>query len=85
MSPNLLFCGQRHTYITEKPKVGVLPLESQYLRDKCWVKRKVCFIQEASSLGRWWTNVQRTSLKLQTKQRVLKVGGMEEGGYIPEN
>lgn len=31
---------------------GCLLLESQYSRDKCWVKRKSCFLQEEGSLGR---------------------------------
>ena len=36
-------------------------LKGQYSREKCWWKRKSCFIQEASSWGRWQTNVLRPS------------------------
>lgn len=64
--------------VTKKPKFGYTMLESQYSRDKWWVERKSCFIQEASNLGRWWTDVQRPSQKFQTKQKSFKG---EEGGY----
>ena len=46
--------------------------KGQYSRDKGWWKWKSCFIQEASNLGRWWTNVLRPSPSCQLGDRGLK-------------
>lgn len=37
-------------------------VESQYSRDKCWLERKVCFIQLASNLGRRRTRFPKNQL-----------------------
>ena len=46
--------------------------EGQYSRDKSWWKRENYFIQELSSLGRWWTNVLRSSPSCQLGDKGFK-------------
>ena len=43
---------QRPVVIVTELRFSHSPLESQYLRDKCWSKGKCCFIQETRNLGR---------------------------------
>ena len=65
------------------PSLAACRSKGQYLRDKCWQKRKSCFIQEASNLGRWWTNVLRPSPTCQLGDKCFK-GSLREGaaGYM---
>lgn len=63
--------------LLKNPSSVCLPLSRQYLRDKCWVKGKGCFIQEARSLESW------PSPKFQTKQKSFKREAGERG--LPGN
>ena len=47
-----------------KLRFGWSLLESQYLKNSCWLERKGCFIQEASNLGRRQTHVQKPIPKI---------------------
>ena len=49
-----------------------------YSRDKYWWKRKSCFIQEPSNLGRWWANVLSPSPSCQLGDKGFK-GRVREG------
>ena len=42
-------------------QVQLLATRQANSRDRCWWKRKSCFIQQPSSVGRWWTSVLRPS------------------------
>lgn len=51
------------------------------------VERKACSVLEASTLGRWWTNVSKTILPIQAKLESLKEkawGKVRENHFVQE-
>ena len=83
-----IFCTLRQVFSTDifllftllpKPKFRWSLSESQYSRDKCWLERKGCFIQEAGNLGRLSKGMSKghlpgSGLRSRVFQRKIQVG-----------
>ena len=73
-------------YGVAEVRFSCLLLESQYLRDKCWLGKKGCFIQKAGNLERRWTHVKSQLQRFRLTMKVFKgtviLGGNQSVHYL---